>query len=133
MDEDHEKSELLWKILESRDRSLKQGLHRWDKQDQEISLLRKTLQERNLESNEKDKEIELLKGESNEKDEEIEEKDEEISALKRTLEVRVEKLKELERIRSSWPYQLLHTIRHPRKIFKARAPNDKMSSLKEKN
>ena len=83
-------------------------------------------------SNEKDKEIELLKGESNEKDEEIEEKDEEISALKRTLEVRVEKLKELERIRSSWPYQLLHTIRHPRKIFKSRATNDKMSSLKEK-
>ena len=61
MDEDHEKSELLWKILESRDRSLKQGLHRWDKQDQEISLLRKTLEERNLESNEKDKEIEFLK------------------------------------------------------------------------
>ena len=129
----------LWKILESRDRSLKQGLHRWDKQDQEISLLRKTLEERNLESNEKDKEIELLKGESNEKDEEIEEKDEEIeekdeeiSALKRTLDVRLEKLKELERIRSSWLYQILHMIRHPRKIFKARATNDKMSSLKEK-
>ena len=111
MDKDHEKSELLWKILESRDRSLKQGLHRWDKQDQEIGLLRKTLEERNLESNEKDKEI---------------------SALKRTLDVRLEKLKELERIRSSWPYQLLHTIRHPRKIFKSRATNDKMSSLKEK-
>ena len=123
----------LWKILESRDRSLKQGLHRWDKQEKalvermdEIASLKKA-------ADEKDREIELLKGESNEKDEEIEEKDEEISALKRTLDVRLEKLKELERIRSSWPYQLLHTIRHPRKIFKARATNDKMSSLKEKN
>ena len=122
----------LWKILESRDRSLKQGLHRWDKQEKalvermdEIASLKKA-------ADEKDREIELLKGESNEKDEEIEEKDEEISALKRTLDVRLEKLKELERIRSSWPYQLLHTIRHPRKIFKARATNDKMSSLKEK-
>ena len=122
----------LWKILESRDRSLKQGLHRWDKQEKalvermdEIASLKKA-------ADEKDREIELLKGESNEKDEEIEEKDEEISALKRTLDVRLEKLKELERIRSSWLYQILHMIRHPRKIFKARATNDKMSSLKEK-
>ena len=153
MDEDHEKSELLWSLIESRDRTISKGIKKWDEQDQEIGLLRKTLEERKLELDEKDKEIEflkresnekdeeieekdkeieLLKGESNEKDEEIEEKDEEISALKRTLEVRVEKLKELERIRSSWLYQLLHTIRHPRKIFKSRATNDKMSSLKEK-
>ena len=104
-----------------------------EEKDEEIGSLKG-------QSNEKDEEIELLKRESNEKDEEIEEKDEEIeekdeeiSALKRTLDVRLEKLKELERIRSSWLYQILHMIRHPRKIFKARATNDKMSSLKEKN
>ena len=122
----------LWKILESRDRSLKQGLHRWDKQDQEISLLRKTLEERNLESNEKDKEIELLKGESNEKDEEIgslkgqsNEKDEEIIALKSTLDVRLKILEEqhaeLERIKTSFFYRVLHGIRHPENFLKKKS------------
>ena len=69
-------------------------------------------------SNEKDEEIRSLKEASNEKDEEIYEKDEEIRSLKRILDVRVEKLKELERIRSSWPYRIIHAIRHPQKLFK---------------
>lgn len=105
------KSSLLWRLIESRDQTIAKGIKKWDEQDEEIILLRKTLEERNKESDEKDKEI-------CEKDEEIQEKDREITALKKILDIRVEKLKELERIRSSWPYRIVHMIRHPLKAFK---------------
>ena len=111
MDKDHEKSELLWSLIESRDQTIAKGIKKWDEQDEEIILLRKTLEERNKESDEKDKEI-------CEKDKEICEKDKEITALKKILDIRVEKLKELERIRSSWPYRIVHMIRHPENLFK---------------
>ena len=108
----------LWKILESRDRSLKQGLHRWDKQEKalvermdEIASLKKA-------ADEKDREIELLKGESNEKDEEI-------IALKSTLDVRLKILEEqhaeLERIKTSFFYRVLHGIRHPENFLKKKS------------
>ena len=98
------KSSLLWRLIESRDQTIAKGIKKWDEQDKEIILLRKTLEERNKESDEKD--------------EEIQEKDKEITALKKILDIRVEKLKELERIRTSWPYRIVHMIRHPLKAFK---------------
>jgi len=104
MNKNYDKNSSLWKVLESRDRTIAKGIKNWDKQDKEISLLRKTLKDR--------------KKALNEKDEEIYEKDDEIRSLKRILDVRVEKLKELERIRSSWPYRIIHAIRHPQKLFK---------------
>ena len=112
------KSSLLWRLIESRDQTIAKGIKKWDEQDEEIILLRKTLEERNKESDEKDEEIRSLKAESNEKDEEIQEKDKEITVLKKILDIRVEKLKELERIRSSWPYRIVHMIRHPENLFK---------------
>jgi len=133
----------LWKVIESRDRSLTEGLHRWGEQEKalverrdEIRSLKKAADEKDEEirslkeaSNEKDEEIRSLKEASNEKDQEItllkkesDEKDREITSLKNTLNARLKILEEqhaeLERIRSSWPYRLLHGIKHPQDLFK---------------
>ena len=155
--ESKEMQSKLWKVIESRDRSLTQGLHRWDKQEKalverrdEIISLKKATDEKDQEirslkdeSNEKDEEIRSLKDESNEKDEEIQslktesnekdeeirslkaesnEKDEEITALKSTLDIRLKILEEqhaeLERIKTSLVYRVLHRIRHPENLFK---------------
>ena len=81
---------------------------------------------------EKDEEIGSLKGQSNEKDEEIgslkeqsNEKDEEIIALKSTLDVRLKILEEqhaeLERIKTSFFYRVLHGIRHPENFLKKKS------------
>ena len=126
----------LWKVLESRDRSLTKGLHRWGEQEKalverkdEITSLKKAADEKDEEIETKDEEITSLKKAADEKDEEItllkkesDEKDKEITSLKNTLDARLKILEEqhaeLERIRSSWPYRLLHEIKHPQDLFK---------------
>ena len=132
MNKNYDKNSSLWKVLDSRDRTIAKGIKNWDKQEKalverrdEITSLKKAADEKDQEirslkeeSNEKDDEIRSLKEASNEKDQEIQAKDGEITALKRILDVRVEKLKELERIRSSSPYRIIHAIRHPQKLFK---------------
>ena len=105
----------LWKVLESRDRSLTKGLHRWGEQEKALVERKDEITSLKKAADEKDEEITLLKKESDEKDKEI-------TSLKNTLDARLKILEEqhaeLERIRSSWPYRLLHEIKHPQDLFK---------------
>ena len=57
MNKNYDKNSSLWKVLDSRDRTIAKGIKNWDKQDKEISLLRKTLKDREEALNEKDDEI----------------------------------------------------------------------------
>ena len=61
----------LWKVIESRDRSLTQGLHRWDKQEKALVERRDEITSLKKATDEKDEEIRSLKAESNENDHEI--------------------------------------------------------------